>query len=165
VLGRSRRVWAVRLLIALVPVLTGVALATPVPVLAISSDRDEVLGHLPDGTRLTYAYRQSIYDVPVFEEFVRAGDSLDLLRVRSPDIRSIEYFRWEGQITREGDYWVEDAPASEQSALVIRITTLGEQRIYTRDWSVDLRGSFGESVVTVRAGHRPAALFLVRGRW
>jgi hypothetical protein len=145
-------------------VVTGAALAAPVPVLAISSGGDEVLGRLDDGEAVTYSYRQSIYDVPVHEEFVRTGDVIDLLRVRSPDIRSVEYFRWDGNIVQDGGgSWVEDAPPSEHPELVIRVTTLGQQRIASSRWTVVLRDRFGESIVTVRVGQRPLGLVLVRG--
>jgi hypothetical protein len=144
--------------------MTGVAVATPVPVLSVDDGGREVLGRLDDGEAVTYSYRQSIYDVPVHEEFRRSGDALDLLRVRSPDIRSIEYFRWDGEIVRDGDgKWVEDAPASEHLELVIRITTLGQQRISSARWTIDLRDRFGETVVTVRVGRRPLGLVLMRG--
>jgi hypothetical protein len=143
---------------------TGAALAAPVPVLAISSGGDEVLARLDDGEAVTYSYRQSIYDVPVHEEFVRSGDAIDLLRVRSPDIRSVEYFRWDGSIVQDGGgNWIEDAPPSEHPELVIRVTTLGQQRISSSRWTVVLRDRFGESIVTVRVGHRPLGLVLVRG--
>ena len=71
--------------------------------------------------------------------------------MRSPDIRSVEYFRWNGDIARGGDgLWVEDAPPSEHAELVIRIAPLGQQRIATARWSYDLLPQFGETVVTVR---------------
>jgi hypothetical protein len=143
---------------------TGAALAAPVPVHAISSDGDEVLGRLDAGEAVTYSYRQSIYEVPVHEEFVRSGDAIDLLRVRSPDIRSLEYFRWDGDIVQDGDgNWVEDAPPSKHPELVIRVTTLGQQRISSSRWAVVLRDRFGESIVTVRVDHRPLGLVLLRG--
>jgi hypothetical protein len=159
--GRSRALLALAVLI-----LTGVALATPVPILAIAADGIETLRRLDEGESLTYSYRQSIYDVPVHEEFVRRGDAIELLRARSPDIRSIEYFRWDGDIVQdERGEWVENAPASEHPELVIRITTLGQQRIASPRWSVDLRERFGESVVTVRVGRRPLALAVLGGAW
>src|SRR5437867_1053287 len=109
---------------------TGVALATPVPVLATGDGGREVLTPLDEGEPLTYSYRQSIYDVLVYEEFVRHGDAIDLLRVRSPDIRSIEYFRWDGDIVQGSDgMWAEEAPPSEHAELVIRIAPLGQQQI------------------------------------
>ncbi len=143
---------------------TGVALAAPVPVLATGDGGHEVLAPLDDGESLTYSYRQSIYDVPVYEEFVRRGDVIDLLRVRSPDIRSIEYFRWDGDIVQGSDgLWAEDAPPSEHAELVIRIAPLGQQRITTARWSYALLPIFGETVVTVRVTRRPYAQSLWEG--
>ena len=144
--------------------MTGAALAAPVPVLTMEGDGNVLLGRLEDGAPLRYSYRQSIYDVPVREEFVRSADALDLLRVRSPDIRSIEYFRWDGDISQDADgQYTEDAPPSEHPELVIRVTALGQQRIATDTWSVILRERFGESIVTARVGHRPLLLVLLRG--
>jgi hypothetical protein len=110
-----------------------------------------VVAPLDDGDAVTYSYRQSIYDVPVYEEFERRGDVLELLRVRSPDVRSIEYFRWDGDIVRGADgLWAEQAPPSEHAELVIRIAPLGQQRIASARWTHDLLPRFGETVVTVR---------------
>ena len=132
----------------------GVALAAPVPVLTMSDGRHLVVAPLDAGDTLIYSYRQSIYDVPVYEEFLRRDHTLDLLRVRSPDIRSIEYFRWDGDIVQAADgLWVEDAPPSEHPELVIRIAPLGQQRIASERWVYDLLPQFGESVVTVRIEH------------
>ncbi len=154
----------VRLLLFGVLLVTGAALAAPVPVITMEGGSTELLGRLEDGAPLSYSYRQSIYDVPVREEFIRLSGALVLLRVRSPDIRSIEYFRWDGNIVQDADgQFAEDAPSSEHPELVIRVTTLGEQRITTPGWTVSLREQFGESIVTVRVGHRPRALVLLRG--
>ena len=144
---------------------TGVALATPVPVLSVTSGTAECVGPLDDGEAMRYSYRQSIYDVPVWEEFKRDGDRLELLRVRSKDIRSIEYFRWDDPIVQEPDgWWASAAPPSESSELVIRIAPLGQQRIATARWSCDMLARFGETVVTVRADRRPLALTLLAAR-
>ena len=144
---------------------TGVALATPVPVLSVSNGAAECVGPLDDGEAMRYSYRQSIYDVLVWEEFKRDGDRLELLRVRSKDIRSIEYFRWDDPIVQEPDgWWASAAPPSESSELVIRIAPLGQQRIATARWSCDMLARFGETVVTVRADRRPLALTLLAAR-
>src|SRR4051812_47341135 len=136
---------------AAIVIVTGVALAAPVPVLSITGDRAMVVAPLDDHDALVYSYRQSIYDVPVYEEFERRGDALELLRVRSPDIRSVEYFRWDGDIAQAADgQWTEDAPPSEHSELVLRVAPLGQQRLTAARWSYDLLPLFGETVVTVR---------------
>jgi hypothetical protein len=143
---------------------TGVALATPVPVVVIGGGPKELLARLDEGEELTYSYRQSIYDVTVWEEFVRAGDRIDLLRVRSRDIRAVEYFRWDGDIVQDGQgIWTEQAPPSEHEALVIRLTALGQQRMTTPRWTIDLLGELGETVVTLRVERRPRASVLFGG--
>lgn len=148
-----------RRLIALLGALilaTGVALAAPAPVLTVSDGTTEFVAPLDDGEAMRYSYRQSIYDVAVWEEFRREGDRVELLRVRSKDIRSIEYFRWDNPIRQEPDGWWEaDAPPSDISELVIRIATLGQQRFTTARWTCDLLARFGEAVVRVRAERRP----------
>ena len=137
---------------------TGVALATPVPVLAMSDGTHEIVAPLDEGESLTYSYRQSIYDVPVYEEFVRHGDVIDLLRVRSSDIRSIEYFHWDGDPALEPDgLWYMEAPPSEHPELVVRIAPLGQQRVTTPRWSYALLPIFGENVVTIRVARRAFA--------
>ena len=144
---------------------TGVALATPGPILAMSDGAHEVVAPLQEGEALTYSYRQSIYDVPVYEDFVRHGDAIDLLRVRSPDIRSIEYFHWDGDPSQEPDgLWYMDAPPSEHAELVVRIAPLGQQRMTTARWSYALLPIFGENVVTIRVARRPFALTVVETR-
>jgi hypothetical protein len=144
---------------------TGVALATPVPVLTVSDGTAECVGPLDDGEAMRYSYRQSIYDVAVWEEFKRDGDRIELLRVRSKDIRSIEYFRWDDPIVQEPDgWWASAAPPSESSELVIRIAPLGQQRITTARWTCDMLARFGETVVRVRADRRPFVLTLLSAR-
>ena len=162
--GRASRKGLIALLGALTLV-TGVALATPVPVLTASNGTAEWMGPLDDGEAMRYSYRQSIYDVPVWEEFKRDGDRLELLRVRSQDVRSIEYFRWDDPIVQESDgWWVSAAPPGDSRELVIRIAPLGQQRITTARWSCDLLARFGETVVTLRADRRPLGLTLLAAR-
>lgn len=145
--------------------LTGVALATPVAVLTVSDGTTEFVGPLDDGEGMRYSYRQSIYDAPVWEEFERDGDRIELLRVRSSDIRAIEYFRWDSAIAREKDgWWSSAAPPGDTSELVIRIAPLGQQRIATARWSCDMLDRFGEAVVRVRAERRPLVLTILGAR-
>jgi hypothetical protein len=163
--GRASQGELRRGLIALLGVLllvTGVALATPVPVLTATSGATECMGPLDDGEAMRYSYRQSVYDVAVWEEFQRDGDNLELRRVRSKDIRSIEYFRWDAPIAQEPDgWWASAAPPSDSSELVIRIAPLGQQRITTARWTCDMLARFGETVVNVRAERRPFVLTLL----
>ena len=158
----SGRAKAALIAVAAIVIVTGVAVATPVPVLAVSDGTRELIASLDDGESLTYSYRQSIYDVPVYEEFVRHGDVIDLMRVRSPDIRSIEYFHWDEDPQQAADgLWQADAPPSEHAELVVRIAPLGQQRLTTARWSYTLLPIFGETVVTIRVARRPLALTLV----
>ena len=77
------------------------ALATPVPVLSVSDGTSEFLAALDGDEPLTYSYRQSIYQVPVYEELAHVGTGLRIERVRSPDVRSVEYFGWKGEPAQE----------------------------------------------------------------
>jgi hypothetical protein len=152
---------AVALGIAIV-VLTGVALATPVAVVRI--DPGGHLYSLADGDRYEYSYQQSIYQVPVIEEHVRVGDRLRIVRVRSRDLRAVEYFRWDGQIRREGVEFVQDAPPNQVAALTIRITAEGAQRLRGASFDLSLRSQLGEGVVTVTPAYVPRVLALAGGR-
>ncbi len=141
--------------------LTGVAFATPVAVLRVDPGGHVYL--LADGERYEYSYQQSIYQVPVIEEHVRAGDTLQIVRVRSRDLRAVEYFRWDGRIRRDGDEFVQDAPPNHVGALTIRITHEGTQRLQGAHLDLSLRTQFDEIVVTVTPEHVPA-LFVLVGR-
>jgi hypothetical protein len=149
---------AIALAVAVV-VLTGVALATPVAVLRI--DPGGRVYQVADGGRYEYSYQQSIYLVPVVEEHVREGDTLRIARVRSRDLRAVEYFRWDGQIRREGDEFVQDAPPNRVSSLSIRVTTEGTQRLRGAGFDIFLRAEFGEIVVTLTPAHAPRLLALI----
>lgn len=150
-------------LATLVFVVTGVAMATPVPVLSVSDGRREFLGYLREGEPLVHSYRHSIYEVTVSEQLVSDGEKLRLVRVTASDIRAIEYLRWESEIRREGDSYVADAPPSELEELVIRISPGAEQRLRSGGWSFLLAEHFGEGVVRVRAERVGALVALLRG--
>ena len=144
----------------------GVALATPVAVLSVNDGTSEFLAALDREDPLTYSYRQSIYQVLVYEELARDGAGLRIERVRSPDVRSVEYFGWRGEPAREANgLWVEESPATVamDPELVIRITPAGEQTLSTSRWRLDLRPRFGETVVRVRAEDRPRVIALLEG--
>ena len=140
-------------------VLTGVALATPVAVLRV--DPGGHLYALGDGEGYEYSYQQSIYQVPVIEEHAREGDTLRIVRVRSRDLRAVEYFRWDGPIRREGDEFVQDAPPNHVAALTIRITTEGMQRLRGAGFNISLRSQLGEAVASVTPTHVPRLLALI----
>ena len=143
----------------------GVALATPVSVLTVSDGMTEFVGTLGREEALQYSYRQSIYQVTVFEELARDGTGLRIQRVRSSDIRSVEYFGWKGEPAQSDGLWTEESPrtVAVDPELVIRITPAGEQRLSTSRWHVDLRPRFGETVVHVRAEHHPWVVALLEG--
>jgi len=135
----------------------GVALATPVPVLTVSDGVTEFVGTLDREEALQYSYRQSIYEVIVFEELTREGTGLRIQRVRSSDIRSVEYFGWKGEPVQRDGLWTEESPrtVAVDPELVVRITPAGEQALSTSRWRIVLRPRFGETVVRVRAEDHP----------
>ena len=144
----------------------GVALATPVAVLSVGDGTTEFVAALDQNEPLTYSYHQSIYQVPVYEELAREGPGLRIERVRSPDIRSVEYFGWKGEPTQEANgLWMEESPATVamDPELVIRITPAGEQAFSTSRWRLDLRPRFGETVVRARAEDRPWLVAVLEG--
>ena len=144
----------------------GVALATPVAVLSVNDGTSEFLAALDREDPLTYSYRQSIYQVPVYEELARDGTGLRIERVRSPDVRSVEYFGWRGEPAQQANgLWVEESPATVamDPELVIRITPAGEQALSTSRWRLVLRPRFGETVVRVRAQDRPWLIAVLGG--
>ena len=143
----------------------GVALATPVSVLTVSDGATEFVGTLDRDEALSYSYRQSIYQVTVFEELAREGTGLRIQRVRSSDIRSVEYFGWNGEPTQSEGLWTEASPqtVAVEGELVIRVTPAGEQTLSTSRWRVVLKPRFGETVVRVRAEDRPWIEVLLEG--
>ena len=152
---------AVALGIALI-VLTGVALATPVAVLRV--DPGGRLYALDDGARYEYSYQQSIYQVPVYEEHFRSGDALRIVRVRSTDLKAVEYFRWDGEIRREDDEFVQDAPANHVSSIAIAVTREGAQRLRGDGFDLVLRAEFGETVVTLTPTYVPRIVAVLSRR-
>lgn len=143
---------------------TGVAgLATSVPVLSVTGGKNGFIGSLSDGEQFVYSYRQSIYNTTVWEEFVREGARLHLLRVRAEDIRAVEYFRWDSPIRQENTSFVADAPPTEREELVIRVSPGAQQRFRSAGWSFFLEERFGETVVSVKLERPPMLVALARG--
>ena len=143
---------------------TGVVLLTAsVPVLTVSGGGNGFMAYTPDGDKVVYSYRQSIYQVTVWEEFERTGDRLRLMRVRAEDIRAVEYFRWDSPIREEGMYFVADAPPTALEELVIRVSPGAQQRIRSGGWSIFLEERFGDSVVKLRLERPPMLVALARG--
>jgi hypothetical protein len=143
----------------------GVALATPVPVLTVSNGVTEFVGTLDHHEALQYSYRQSIYEVTVIEELAREGNGLRIQRVRSSDVRSVEYFGWKGEPAQRDGLWTEESPrtVAADPELVVRVTPAGEQALSTSRWRVVLKPRFGETVVRVRAEDRPWIVALLGG--
>jgi hypothetical protein len=129
--------------------LTGAVLAAPVGVLEVSDGRAVATLPLADGEALTYSYIQSVYNVVVREEHERARALLRMERVRSTDIKAVEYFRWTSPIRQTGSEFVEDAPLYAVPRFVIHVTAPNAQTLRTTAWSLDLPARFGETVVTV----------------
>ncbi|HKY51921.1 MAG TPA: hypothetical protein VJP45_11755 [Candidatus Limnocylindria bacterium] len=152
-------------LVAIVLVTTGVAVATPVPVLAMRGSDRQYVAELREGAELFYEYQQSIYEATVIEYFVREGERLRLRKVLSPDIRAIEYFRWDTPIVREGDYYVGEPPPTLVAELVIRVTPAGQQLITGVDGgrTLPLLHWFGEDVVHLTPGRASLVRTLAQG--
>jgi hypothetical protein len=143
---------------------TGAVLAAPVGVLEVTDGRSAEMLSLGDGEPLSYSYIQSVYNVLVVEEHERAGGLLRMHRVRSSDIKAVEYFRWTTPIRLDGAEYVEDAPSYEVREFVIRITAPNAQTLRTRARSLELPARFGETVVTVRPLWLPLAIAWWRSR-
>jgi len=146
-----------------VVVVTGVALATPVPMLAVTDGVTSRAVWLDDGERYRYSYVNSVYEAPVEERHLRSNDRLRITSVRSPDIRAVEYFHWEGEPHRVGDAWEQDAPRNETRRLTIRVTPRSQQRLAGDRWSIDLGTAFTEDVIQVTADRLPILTALMRG--
>jgi hypothetical protein len=160
--GRSNALVA---LAAAIVTTAGVALAIPVPVVTVTDGATEIVRPLERSESLGYSYRQSIYQVTVFEELARVGNDLRIERVRSSDIRSVEYFGWRGEPAQADGLWSEDSPKSvaADSELVIRITPAGEQALSTSRWRLVLKPAFGETVIRVQAQDRPWLIAVIEG--
>jgi hypothetical protein len=137
---------------------TGAALAAPVGVLEVTNGHDAEVLPLADGEPLAYSYIQSVYNVQVVEEHERAGGLLRMDRVRSSDIKAVEYFRWPTPIRQDGAEFVANAPSYEVPGFVIRITAANAQTLRTAAWSLNLPARFGETVVTVRPSWLPRVI-------
>lgn len=137
---------------------TGAALAAPVGVLEVRSGETAELLPLAEGEPLEYSYIQSVYNVLVVEEHRRSGEQLRMDRVRSSDIKAIEYFRWSTPTRQDGAEYVADAPSHEVPEFVIRITAPNAQTLRAGSRSLDLPARFGETTVTVRPLWLPRAV-------
>src|SRR5262245_20827503 len=108
--GSSDRRTALAALVLGVIAATGAAAAAPVDVLRATNGAGECVVPLANGAAFTYGYIQSMYEVPVVEDLVRDGDRIRILRIRSAELRAVEYYRWDTPIRRDGDRFVQEAP-------------------------------------------------------
>lgn len=140
--------------------MAGAATAAPAPVLELRSDRHAVA--LPMTTAdFAYAYRQSIYDVPVREELRVSGGRIAIERALSADLRALEYFRWPGAASEADGALQWRAPENGTDRMVLVVVPGGGQRIEVGRREVVLGERFGEDArVTVSAGTRPLLLWL-----
>jgi len=157
--SREQRVALAALALGVI-VTTGAAAAAPVGVLRATDGRRECVVPLADGTTFHYRYIQSMYEVPVVEDLERVGDRIRILRIRSSELRAIEYYRWDTPIRRDGDRYVQEAPGYETERLTIRISPPYGQRIDGSGWLCDLEARFPGEIVTVEPAVRPAALLV-----
>ena len=159
--GSSERRAALAALVLGVIVTTGAASAAPVDVLRATDGTSECVVPLAEGATFTYRYIQSVYEVPVTEDLSRDLGRIRVLRIRSSELRAVEYYRWDTPIRRDGARYVQEAPPYATDRLVIRVSPPYAQRLDGVGWSCDLEARFPDEVVTVAPEVRPA-LTLVR---
>src|SRR5437773_788799 len=99
---------AIAALVLGVIVTTGAALAAPVGVLRASDGPRECVVPLAQGATFNYRYIQSMYEIPVVEDLARVNDRIRVLRIRSSELRAVEYYRWDTPIRRDGDRYVQE---------------------------------------------------------
>jgi hypothetical protein len=145
-------------------VITGVGLATPVPVLVASDGSSRLVLWLGDHEAYGYSYLNSIYEAPVEERHLRMDDRIQITSVRSSDLRAVEYFRWEGEAVPTPSGYEQVAPRNETSHLTIRVTPPYQQRLVGANWTIDLAGRFGDGVVRVSPERLPL-IAVVLGTW
>jgi hypothetical protein len=143
-------------------VATGTAAAAPVDVLRATDGQRECVAPLADGATFHYRYIQSMYEMPVIEDLVRRGERIAIVRIHSPELRAVEYYRWDSAIRPEGTWFVQEAPPYSTAAMVIRVSPPYAQRIDGPGWACDLEALFPGEIVTVDTGTRPAAATLIR---
>lgn len=113
-------------------------------------------------TAFTYTYRQSIYDAPVREHLLVTERGIRIERASSPDLRSLEYFRWPGEATPISSGLLEwRAPALEPvGQLSLAVVDRGEQELDTGVRRVRLEDAVGTGSATARPAYRPLAMWL-----
>jgi hypothetical protein len=158
--GSNDRRTALAVLVLGVIATTGAAAAAPVDVLRATDGSADCVVPLARGAAFTYGYIQSMYEVPVVEDLVRDGDRIRILRIRSSELRAVEYYRWDTPIRRDGDRFVQEAPPYATDRLVIRVSPPYAQRLDGSGWSCDLQARFPDEIVTVAPDVRPGLTLL-----
>lgn len=150
-----------RLALLAIAIVGGAALAAPLPVLELDAGAERRTLALDLAGTFSYEYRQSIYDVPVYEDFRHEPGRLRLLRVRSTNAAALEYFRWDAPVRRlDEQHLVVDAPDVLTPELVIRVARGAEQRIRTRPAYVVYLEGLPSQVVRVGPSWRPLFVWL-----
>ena len=158
--GSSDRRTALAALALGVIATTGAAAAAPVDVLQATNGTSACVVPLDEGATFTYRYIQSMYEVPVVEDLVRDGDRIRIERIRSAELRAVEYYRWDTPIRRDGDRFVQEAPPYATDRLTIRVSPPYAQRLDGAGWSCDLQARFPDEIVIVAPQVRPALTLL-----
>jgi hypothetical protein len=118
---------------------------------------------LAEDDAYTYSYINSIYNASVEERQSYRRGRLHIDGVASPDIRAVEYFRWDGEPRQASDRYEQAAPPNDQSQLLIRVTPQYRQRLSGSRWAVDLGDRFGDALVRVVPERLPLAVAVLRG--
>lgn len=142
-------------------VTAGAAAAAPADVLRATDGRAECVAPLAEGATFHYRYIQSIYEKPVVEDLERRDGRIAVRRIRSTELRAVEYYRWDTPIRRDRDTYVQEAPPYSTDRLTIRVSPPYAQRVDGPGWACDLEALFPGEIVTVDPGTRPA-LTLIR---
>jgi hypothetical protein len=138
----------------------GAAAAAPIDLVVATNGQRQCVAPLADGAPFHYRYVQSMYEQPVVEDLVRRGDRIAVLRIRSSELRAVEYYRWDTPIRRDGDAYVQEAPPYETDRLTIRVSPPYAQRVDGAGWSCDLEALFPGEIVTVAPETRLAVALL-----
>lgn len=142
-------------------IIGGAALAAPLPVLEFDAGAESRTLALDLGGAFSYEYRQSIYGVPVYEDFRHEWGQLRLERVRSTNAAALEYFRWDTAVRRlDESHLVIDAPDVVTPELVIRAAPGADQKVRTRPGYFLYAERWPSDVIRVRPSWRPLAIWL-----
>lgn len=143
--------------------IAGAALAAPALFLLEVRAEGKAVEIPVRGSAITYAYRQSIYEVTVREELRAEDAGIRVVRAVSTDRRALEYYRWPGDATRENGALAWDAPDIVLATVDVLVAAGAEQTVDTGARRLSLEREFGENAsVTMRVFRAPLALWLLR---